>query len=46
MELNLVTPGGKALLALAVEAVFSVEPRDVSLLHVLFYIASPGASSI
>ncbi len=42
MDLNVVTPGGKALLALTVEAVFSVEPRDTSLLHVLFYIASAG----
>lgn len=43
MDLNLLTPGGKSLVALVIEAVFSVEPRDVSLLHVLFYIASAGS---
>jgi monoamine oxidase len=32
----------RALVNLAIEAVFSVEPRDVSLLHVLWYIASAG----
>ena len=42
MDQNLVTPGGKALLQLAIEAVFSAQPRDISLLHVLFYIHSAG----
>jgi monoamine oxidase len=32
-----------ALVNLAVEAVFAAEPRDLSLLHVLFYIASAGS---
>lgn len=36
------TPGGANLLDLAIEAVFACEPRDVSLLHVLFYTHSAG----
>jgi monoamine oxidase len=39
---NAVTPGGRKLLDLGIEAVWAAEPRDVSLLHVLFYIASAG----
>ncbi len=37
-------PGSPAysLVNLAVEAVFAAEPRDLSLLHVLFYIAAAG----
>lgn len=31
-----------SLVNLAIEAVFAAEPRDLSLLHVLFYIASAG----
>jgi monoamine oxidase len=37
---NAVTPSGRFLLDLGIEAVWAAEPRDVSLLHVLFYIAS------
>ena len=40
---GLTTPGGRKLLELAVQAVFSAEPRDLSLLHVLFYIHSAGS---
>lgn len=43
IDQNMVTPGGQSLIALAIESVFSVEPRDTSLLHVLFYIASAGS---
>lgn len=42
MDQNMATPGGKSLVALAIEAVFSAQPRDLSLLHVLFYIRSAG----
>lgn len=42
MDANLVSPAAKTLVALAIEAVFSVEPRDVSFLHALFYMASAG----
>lgn len=42
MDQNLVTPGGRSLVQLAIEAVWAVEPGDVSLLHVVFYIASAG----
>jgi monoamine oxidase len=42
MDQNMGTPGGKALVTLAIEAVFSAQPRDMSLLHVLFYIRSAG----
>ena len=43
IDQNIVTPGGKSLLQLTIESVFSVQPRDTSLLHVLFYIASAGS---
>jgi monoamine oxidase len=35
-------PGATSLFDLAVEAVWAAEPRDVSLLHALFYIHSAG----
>ena len=35
-------PGANSLLDLTIEAVFACEPRDISLLHVLFYIHSAG----
>jgi monoamine oxidase len=46
-QANAVTDSGKFLLDLATEAVWAAEPRDVSLLHYLFYIRaatddSPG----
>ncbi len=34
--------GANSLLDLTIEAVFACEPRDISLLHVLFYIHSAG----
>jgi monoamine oxidase len=37
------TPGGRHLVSLAVEAVFSAQPRDLSLLHALFYIHAAGS---
>ena len=37
---NTVTPNGRFLLELGIEAVWAAQPRDVSLLHVLFYVAS------
>ena len=43
MDSNLYTRNGRALLQLVVEAVFSAQPRDLSLLHVLFYIRSAGS---
>lgn len=43
VDANLFTPGGRDLLQLAIEAVFSAQPRDLSLLHVLFYIHSAGS---
>ena len=42
LDANITTPGARALLELAIQAVFSAEPRDLSLLHVLFYIRSAG----
>ena len=39
---NAQTDEGRALLDLGIEAVWACEPRDVSLLHVLFYIRSAG----
>jgi monoamine oxidase len=49
MRENLVPPSQSptaatnSLVNLAIEAVWAAEPRDVSLLHVLFYIASAGS---
>ena len=40
---NMTTDEGRLLLDLGIEAVFAGEPRDVSLLHVLFYIHSAGS---
>jgi monoamine oxidase len=37
---NTVTDGGRLILDIGIEAVFACEPRDVSLLHVLFYFGS------
>ncbi len=37
---NAQTPGGRFLLELGMEAVFAAEPRDLSLLHVVFYLSS------
>ncbi len=37
---NLATPNGKALLDAGISAVFAAEPRDLSLLFGLFYVAS------
>jgi monoamine oxidase len=37
------SPGGRHLVSLAIEAVFSAQPRDLSLLHVLFYIHAAGS---
>jgi monoamine oxidase len=42
LDTNVTTPGARALLELAIQAVFSAEPRDLSLLHVLFYVRSAG----
>jgi monoamine oxidase len=39
---NMTTDEGRDLLDLSIQAVFAGEPRDVSLLHVLFYIHSAG----
>jgi monoamine oxidase len=39
---NNLGPGASNLIDLAIEAVFACEARDVSLLHVLFYIHSAG----
>jgi monoamine oxidase len=40
---NTVTRGAATLLEIAVEAVWAAEPADLSLLHVLFYVASAGS---
>jgi monoamine oxidase len=42
IDANVSAPGARTLLELAIQAVFSAEPRDLSLLHVLFYIRSAG----
>jgi monoamine oxidase len=40
---GMTTRGGRHLVELAIQAVFSAEPRDLSLLHVLFYIHAAGS---
>lgn len=40
MEANLTLDSAKARMALAIEAVYAVEPHDLSLLHMLFYAKS------
>lgn len=40
LQANALTPNGRFLLELGIEAVWAAQPRDVSLLHVLFYIAA------
>ena len=42
---NTATDGGRFLLDVGIQAVFAAEPRDVSLLFVLFYIAAAGNES-
>lgn len=39
---NILSPDGRKLLDLGIQAIFSIEPRDVSLLFILFYIHSAG----
>jgi len=43
IDRNLFSDSSKALMQLAVESVFSAQPRDLSLLGVLFYIHSGGS---
>ena len=40
---NVASPVARMWLTLAIQAVFSCEPRDLSLLHVLFYIHAAGS---
>ncbi|HWC34501.1 MAG TPA: flavin monoamine oxidase family protein [Mycobacteriales bacterium] len=40
---GLVTTDGRQLVELAVESVFSAEPRDISMLHALFYTHAAGS---
>ena len=42
MRRNVYTQGARDALSLGVEAVWAVQPEDLSLLHVLFYISSAG----
>ena len=43
MARNLATRGGRAILTLAIEAVWAADPTEPSLLHLLFYINSAGS---
>jgi monoamine oxidase len=42
MRANIASPDARALVELAVQAVFSAEPAELSLLHCLFYLHSGG----
>jgi len=46
MRRGLVTRGARDLLRLGIEAVWAIEPEDLSLLHMLFYIRSAGGFDI
>jgi monoamine oxidase len=43
MRRNVRSAGARDLLRLAIEGVWAAEPRDLSLLHVLFYVSSAGS---
>lgn len=43
MDANVTSEGARMWMTLAVQAVFSAEPRDLSLLHFLFYVHSGGS---
>ncbi len=43
IDANIASPAARALITLGIQAVFSAEPRDLSLLHVLFYVHSAGS---
>jgi monoamine oxidase len=43
MERNVPSPDARDVLTIAIRAVFCAEPRDLSLLHVLFYTHSGGS---
>ena len=43
-EQNITSADARKLFALAVEAILSVEPRDVSFLYFLFYVALGAAT--
>src|SRR3546814_19079641 len=43
IDANLLSTNGNALLQLAIESGFPAQRRDLSLLHVLFYIHSAGS---
>jgi monoamine oxidase len=43
MRHNMATPTGREMMEIAVKAVWAAMPADVSLLHLLFYIASAGS---
>jgi monoamine oxidase len=45
-EQNLISAAAQKLFALAVEAILSVEPRDVSFLYLLFYIHAAGSIEV
>jgi monoamine oxidase len=40
---GLLTKDGRQIVELAVESVFSAEPRDISMLHALFYVHAAGS---
>jgi monoamine oxidase len=45
-QANMLSADGKKLIDLGIEAIFSVEPRDLSLLFALFYIHSAGSLDV
>jgi monoamine oxidase len=46
MDANVPSEGARTWLTLAIRSVFAVEPRDLSLLHTLFYIHSGGSLNV
>lgn len=45
-QANMLSADGRKLIDLGIEAIFSVEPRDLSLLFALFYIHSAGSLDV
>jgi monoamine oxidase len=43
LKANTATEGARTLLEIGTEAVWAQEPRDISLLHILFYVNSAGS---
>lgn len=46
LQANITAAGARELMTIAVRAIFCAEPRDLSLLHFLFYVHSAGSLNV